>query len=225
MSQQTFKSPYRKNITDEKALNLSTKNDQNKRANFNVRFAGNKVRLTVWTGIDGDVENGKMAAVLELDQWYSVLALLKFTIKHRGEGAYANKVELYGLGQDGWKGGPKPRGDIFIGRDSEGTIFISFVLQNRPKIAFKFEQLDFAKLRKKDGSDFLKPDLSEMMASAYLDRATYITAALSATEYVAKEDRPNQNRGGGNNHSNNSGNSNSNSNVDLDSSFDDDLGF
>ena len=64
-----------------------------------------------------------------------------------------------------------------------------------------------------------------MMASAYLDRATYITAALSATEYVAKEDRPNQNRGGGNNHSNNSGNSNSNSNVDLDSSFDDDLGF
>ena len=64
-----------------------------------------------------------------------------------------------------------------------------------------------------------------MMASAYLDRATYITAVLSATEYVAKEDRPNQNRGGGgNNHSNNSS-SNSNSNVDLDSSFDDDLGF
>ena len=226
-----YTSPYRDNISVEKnVLTLSAKNEQGKRANWTVKVSGNKVRLTVWSGIDGDVDNGKIALVLDPEQWYQVMSLLEYTIQNRRDDAYVNMVEIKAIGREGYKAGPKPTGDIYIGRDKEGVIFISMVIFNRPKIKFNFEDGYWYQYKKKDGGEWSKVDASELVAKAYLTRANHIISTLLVTDYVDKEQRERigGNRKGGNNKStynNNddfSGGSSSSSDSDT---YDDDIGF
>lgn len=209
-----YTSPYRKNISDVSGvLSLNAKNEQGKRANWTVRVSGNKVRLTIWTGVEGDADKGKIALVLEPEQWYCFLALLEHTINTNTGEPFANIIEIKGLGQGGYREGPKHRGDICIGRSKENVIFFAVVVQNRPII--KFELIDgyWFVYRKKDGSEFSKTDATNMVANAYLTRAREIVSTLLVTEFVEKDNKNNTGSG--------SYSSNSNSNI----SSDDDLDF
>lgn len=204
MANTPFKSPYRENITDERALNLSAKTEGDKRANWTVRYAGNKVRLVIWTGIPNDVENGKMSLVIEINQWYAFLSLLNHYIENVKEPNTASKMVIKTLGPKGWKEGPIPRGDIYVGRNGEGVLFIALMQPNRPKIPFLLENDAFYNFQTKDGQPLDKLTVSNIVARSYVRINEEIIAALSATEYVSKEDRPS---GPNRNQNNNSGNS------------------
>lgn len=187
-----FKSPYRDNITTDKVLNLSAKNEQGKRANWTIRYAGNKVRLTVWTGIDGDVDNGSINAVIDVNHFMQFLALFEEVIHSQEKGAKVMTIRA--LGREGWKKPPIDKGDLYCGRNGEGVIFLSYVVPNRPKIMFPLQEDAFFMFKNKDGNPLSKQEASNIVAKGYLQTVRDIIIALTATEYVAKEDRPNPNR-------------------------------
>lgn len=203
MADTPFKSPYRENITDERVLNISAKNDSGQRANWTVRYAGNKVRLSIWTGVPNDTDNGKMSLILEVNQWYALMSLLLDTVENAKEPQSARIMTIKTLGPKGWKEGPIPRGDIYVGRSGEGVIYISLIQPNRPKIAFTFESDAFYGFRNKDNSPLEKSAISDIVARSYAKMGMEVVAALAAVEYVAKDDRPQSPRARINNSSNN----------------------
>lgn len=203
---QGFTSPYRENITDARVLNLVEFNSQKKRASWTVRYAGNKVRIVVWTGIENDVDGGKMQVILEPEAWFGFMSLLEHVI-HHGKAGEVFYMESLGLGKEGWKKGPVPRGDLYIGRDNQGVIFFSLVQPNRPKQMFPLKEDAFYNFKLKDGTPLSREMASNLVANSYLNRGRQIISVLSATEYVAKDDKPNPGRGKSNNYSSNNNNS------------------
>lgn len=230
--QRRFKSPYRDNITTDRVLNLSTKNEQGKRANWTVKYTGNRVRLAVWTGIDGDTDNGKIDAVIDLNVWYVFLSMVEYIIK-KSQSGESKTMEIKTLGPEGWAKGTIPRGTLYAGRDGNNAVFVSLVKPNRPKIAFPFVPSDFFSITNKDGSAADPSLVSNIIATSYVETSREVLGTLAGTEYVKKEDRPNQrgnNRGGNggnsnyrNNNNNYKSNNNQNqSNSNPDSGFDSD---
>lgn len=211
MSNPQFKSPYRDNITHEKVLDLSCVNEQNKRANWQIRYTGNKVRLTVWTGIEGDKDGGQMKIVLEPSAFYSFLSLMETVISNQ-EKEVARHMTIKSLGPEGWKKGPIPRGDLYCGRDRDGVVFVSFVQNNRPKLMFPLQEDAFYLFCDKGGNPFNKQEASNIVAKAYVHMARNIISSLAATEYVDKESRPSGNKGNKSNYQNNQNQNNYNQN-------------
>lgn len=228
---QQFKSPYRDNITHEKVLDLSGMNEQGKRANFQVRYSGNKVRITVWTGIDGDKDGGSMKAIIEPQAFYSFLSFME-TIIANNERGHARYMVTKSLGPEGWKKGPIDRGHLFCGRDNDGVVFISLVQPNRPKIMFPLKEDAFYMFANKNGDPLDKQEASNIVAKAYVEMGRKFIASLVATEYVDKDSRPTvgkkkeNNSYNSNNNSNNYSNQNqSNNDSDFSPSSGDDFDF
>ena len=98
--------------------------------------------------------------------------------------------------------------DIIIGKDNEGTVYISVHEDNRPNIRFFFGPSQWHSLVKNDGSPYSRQELSVLYAKSYADMIRMIVATIIGYgSYVStftdhdgntdQADKPTFSRGGG----------------------------
>jgi hypothetical protein len=136
-------------------------------------FKGNP-RITVFTGVPNDSGKGVINAPMNPETFLILMDLLKDLCQ--GTGEVKNKIACYTL-MKGEAGAPRSQeqtllSDIYIGRDTEGIIWISVVVVNRPKIKFEFRISDFHKLYKGDGTQFTAAEASALQTRAYVNGVT-----------------------------------------------------
>lgn len=214
MESSAYKSPYRKNISDNNILARHTYNEQKKRAVFNIRVAGNKCRFIVWTNIENDLEGGKIEFVVSFPIAMSIIQLLEDLLE--GKNGTQSKVEILRLGKGGYKEGKLTAGFIHVGKNDEGILWIALEKKGRPKIQFKFDKDDWANYMHKSGEQFSKEEAARIVASSWINIAKRVIPSLAVQEYTEITAKPYGNK-------NNS--SKDTSSFDTDNSYDDDIGF
>ena len=112
---------------------------------------------------------------------------------------------------------PSKTSELWIGRDADGSAWISVTAANRPKIKFYFGISEFHFLKKGDGSEFSKREIGDIYLRAYVKMLSeimngcavkaYIPWEKPEGEYQKKPYQPKGNyQGGGNNYKQGGGN-------------------
>lgn len=87
---------------------------------------------------------------------------------------------------------------IFVGRDSEGVVFIAFMAKDMPLAKFPFTHSPWAELYDASGEKLSPVKLSEMRANAWVDAMNLILGQVMVTEgkeYI-KNDQSNNKKSG-----------------------------
>jgi len=193
-------------------------------------------RIDVYTGVEGDKDNGLIRAAMDIRTARALLELGEEVINHNGPCRYyiANKNYL-------WPGGkrsdtPVEISKTVIGKAEDGRIYVSVVAKDRPKAIFYMSSPFFHKLSDGEGQPVDKAIESRLFARGYFTHVGQLMAAVATATY--KEPAPrgqhggggggynNNNRGGNNyNNNNNGGNNGGGGNQGGDSGFDKDVPF
>lgn len=191
MAQQQFTSPYRKNASELKDLTLWTKNNQGKAASFRARIAGNKARLKVYPGIEGD--NKAIDGILKPADFFGFLSLLDWatTTPADGNDHTAKLVVMRPM-----NGKAVTDFELFAGRNKDGLVWFSLYRHDRPKIAFTFNDDNYRRYEFTTGEQASRSAVSNIMAKGYIRMMENMAATLFVTEFVEEEE--NNNRGGNN---------------------------
>lgn len=202
MSDNNFnRAPRAKNALDNQKLRLYAKNDQGRNASLSWNLFSNNPRVTVWTGVDGDKDNGKITGAFDTLGFYQFLEGLKMAIAFRPtEGAkeFRNKVEL--MRPNFKPGGGRPDGvvkasEVWYGKDQDGVVWISLCAYNRPMIKFTLVPNEYHRFTHATGESLSAGEASMMLAApAYVRVLELIMAQLQVVEY--KEPPPRDNQGG-----------------------------
>jgi len=202
MSDNNFnRAPRVKNALDNQKLKLQAKNEQGRNANLSWNLFSNNPRVTVWTGVDGDKDNGKITGAFDTLGFFQFLEGLKMAIAFQPtEGAkdFRNKVEL--MRPNFKPGGGRPDGvvkasEVWFGKDTEGVVWLSLCAYNRPMIKFTLLPNEYHQFRHATGESLSPGEASTKLAApAYIRALELIMAHLQVTEY--KEPPPRDNQGG-----------------------------
>lgn len=201
--------PRKKNALDHRKLNLSARNDQGKMASLIWGLYSNNPRLTVYTNVEGDRDNGRMSANLDTRTFYSLLILLKRAIEFKATAEVPDfKVKVNNQRPNFKPGGGRPDGNVdeselWVGKDKEGVIFLAVTAYNRPKIKFPFIPSEYHQFFHGSGEQFSKSEASALSAEAYLELLKPMVAMLQVTEW--KDPDEGKERRGGNGGGNNGG--------------------
>jgi hypothetical protein len=204
MSDNNFnRAPRVKNALDNQKLKLQAKNETGRNANLSWNLFSNNPRVTVWTGVDGDKDNGKITGAFDTLGFYQFLEGLKVAIAFRPtEGAkeFRNKVEL--MRPNFKPGGGRPEGvvkasEVWYGKDAEGVVWLSLCAYQRPMIKFPLLPNEYHRFCHATGETLSAGEASTLLAApAYIRALELIMAQLQVVEY--KEPPPRDpNRGGG----------------------------
>lgn len=204
MSDNNFnRTPRVKNALDNQKLKLQAKNEQGRNANLSWNLFSNNPRVTVWTGVDGDKDNGKITGAFDTLGFYQFLEGLKMAIAFRPtEGAkeFRNKVEL--MRPNFKPGGGRPDGvvkasEVWYGKDADGVVWLSLCAYQRPMIKFILVPNEYHQFRHATGEALSPGEASTLLAApAYIRALELIMAQLQVVEYKEPPPRDN-NRGGG----------------------------
>ena len=202
MSDNNFnRTPRVKNALDNQKLKLQAKNEQGKNANLSWNLFSNNPRVTVWTGVDGDKDNGKITGAFDTFGFYQFLEGLRMAIAFQPtEGAkeFRNKVEL--MRPNFKPGGGRPDGvikasEVWYGKDAEGVVWLSLCAYQRPMIKFILVPNEYHQFRHSTGEALSAGEASARLAApAYIRALELIMAQLQVVEY--KEPPPRDNQGG-----------------------------
>lgn len=191
-----------KNVLDDRKLRLSTKNEQGKWANLSFGVYSNNPRVTVYSGIDGDKDNGRISANMDTPAFYVFLHKLAEVIDFvPTEDAKDIKYKIENKRPNFQKGGGRPNGtvtesELWFGKSANGVVWLSVTGYQRPKIQFKFgEGVEYHSFFHGNGEQFTEGELSKAFAKAYLEALYGIIPVLKTTKYV--EPQPKQQNGGG----------------------------
>lgn len=211
----TFTPPAReKNALDNVKLNLSAPcpADPNKRSTLIWGIHANNPRLTVYTNVPDDqgaaTNYGKITANLDMPVFFAFLDLLYKTISSKEP--CASKIENKNFIFPGGKRSEHPVvvSELWVGKDDDGSVWLSVTAKNRPKIKFTFGISDFHAFIHKDGTPYTKGETSVLFANGYVKILENVMTTLAVDKYVepVKKDGGN-NRGGGGNRGGNGGGS------------------
>lgn len=186
------------NALDNRKLNLSAPGvDQGKRASLIWGLYSNNPRITVWTGGESEGRQEKIAANLDLPVFYAFLNLLNKTLV--GPNGAKSAIENMGFTFPGGKRSEKPSvlSELWVGKDDDGSVWISVTAYNRPKIKFYFVASDFHHFKKGDGTPFSKAEINNLFAEGYVKLLENMMATMACNNWVPPVPRDN-NGGGGN---------------------------
>lgn len=137
-------------------------------------------RITVYTN-DPSIEDkehnfGRIQARLDIPTFQSFLELLdsctlslgqakdpeahgpvKYVVKNMRPWVDSKRVE-----------NPEVINEIFVGRDKEGTVWMSVIEENKPKIKFEFKLSDWHGLYNGQGEPFTTAQMSSIVARSYV---------------------------------------------------------
>lgn len=190
-----------------------------KNAQLTWAFFNNNPRITIFTRepAEPDNNNGMITANLDMPHFNIFLERLAnlATIKeeysesmHNWNFTYENDVKSVE---------PSKTSELWIGRDADGSAWISVTAANRPKIKFYFGISEFHFLKKGDGSEFSKREIGDIYLRAYVKMLSEIMNGCAVKAYIPWEKpegefqkkpyQPKGNyQGGGNNYKQGGGN-------------------
>tara|TARA_B100001057_G_scaffold463613_1_gene517878 strand:+ start:96745 stop:97479 length:735 start_codon:yes stop_codon:yes gene_type:complete len=242
-NQQNFRKQRKKTALDHAKMRLyGEKLDNAKSAPtllFYLTEDGNP-RIDVYTGVEGDKDNGLIRAAMDIRTAQALIALSDEVIKHDGPCRFyiSNKNYL-------WPGGKRSDSPVevsktVIGKAEDGRIYLSLVAKERPKAIFYMTSPFFHKVTDAEGQPIEKGLESRLFAKGYFGQVRELLAIVSAITY--KEPQPKgqggggYNRGGGNgggynnnngggNYGNNGGGNGNGGNSGGGNDYDDDMPF
>lgn len=211
MTQQQFTSPYRKNASDLRDLTLWQRNRQGGNASWRIRIAGNKVRFTVYPGIEGD--NKSITGNISPRAYFVFNELLQLAIDTPIGTAKTYKAVMKRKNQ---KGDLVNDFEIYTGRNEDGIVWVSLFRYERPKVQFLLKDDNYTQYEHVGGEAFTKGEVSTLVAKGYKHMFEFLVGGLMISEFVEEEEKnggggskggyQNRNNGGGYNKGGNGGN-------------------
>lgn len=218
----TYKSPYRKNVSDLFVIGRSTVNEENKKSTFYIRVAGNKARFIVWPNLDSD-SGGKIEFVVAFNLAHDFLSLLEYYAKPETPPDHT-KIRILRLGKGGYKEGKITDGFIHVGKDEKEVVWFALDKKDRPKIKFRLSSEDWAEFIHKTGESFSEKEYSLILTNAFVNMARGLINSLSSQEFYEEPDKKSNSRNNYYDNNNDNGNNskkNNNNNGDDDWANDD----
>ena len=205
MSDNNSRFPERKKmVLDNDKLRLRAPNAKGKMAALNWGLYSNNPRLTVYThDPDDTVDNGVIRAALDAPTFFAFLELLSEAINSRE--AFRKKIDNLNYTFPGGRRSETPSvvSSLIVGREDDGTIYVSIAAPRRPVVKFPFTNPEFHNFFHGDGTQYSKADISNVYARSYLRMlSTLMTTAMDSnyTPPKPREDNGgNRNGGGGGN--------------------------
>lgn len=190
--------PRKKVALDNKKLSLYAPcpSAPGKISSLSWRLVSNNPRIDVYTNDPADMternKNGLISAALDAPVFFSLMQILYQTID--APGVIRNKIENKNFIFPGGKRSDKPviTGEIIVGKDEDGVIWISVLAydKERPKIKFQLLPTDFHNYFHGDGSVYGKGEISKLYAKGFIRLLEGIMTHLLVTEYVEPEKKP-----------------------------------
>lgn len=187
-----------KTILNHRALSMYAPNGEGKFANLSFDIKKNDVLITVRTNIPADANNdyGRIQALVPLDKFYTFLEMIEWAATENKpfRWAYDHRDRKF-IGQGKMTDGPVLIYRLVVGREENGVVYISVVLEKRPNIKFSFLNDTKTTFKDSDGNEMPKDLESKFLALGK------VKAVRACMEMVAKElykhPEPKQ-QGGGN---------------------------
>lgn len=197
MSDNNSRFPERKKmVLDNEKLRLRAPNAKGKMASLNWGLYSNNPRLTVYTNDPDDtVDNGVIRAALDAPTFFAFLELLSEAINSRE--AFRKKIDNLNFTFPGGRRSETPSvvSSLIIGREDDGTIYISVAAPRRPVVKFPFTNPDFHNFYHGDGTQYSKADISNVYARSYLRMLSTLMTVAMDTNYTPP--KPREDNGGG----------------------------
>lgn len=194
--------PRVKSFIDHRKLWISADNGQGKKGTLKWDIYKNNPRITVYTNIPDDRDNGRISANLNPQVFAAFMTLVQRAIDFRPTADQPEfKVKIENMRPNFQKGGGKPDGmvgasELWIGKDSQGIVWLSVTAYNRPKIKFQFFTDEYHNFYHGTGERFSAGETSVLMAEGYLKVLAEIMGPLYVNLYVEEEPRNGGNQGG-----------------------------
>lgn len=208
--------PKKKTAIDNTKLGLSAPcpTAEGKWSTLKWGLNNNNPFIVVYTGDPSDdtpnTPNGRIKAELDLPMVMMILNLLEQAITE--EPGWKMCVECLNYIFPGGKKSDKPvnTANVWIGKDKEGSIFISVVdaiRKDRPVIKFDLAPSNFwFHINQRTGETITKQESSVIWTKGYVDLLRNLYANLAVTEYTPPKPRDNNGSGGNNNRGGGGGN-------------------
>ncbi len=127
-------------------------------------------RIAVFTNDPTDtVKSGVISAPMDPITFYTFIEMLKRAATASGETKY--KLDCFTTRRDE-SGAAIEKvllSEVYMGKDSDGCVWMSVVEGSRPKIKFIFTISDYHKLYKTDGTELTKAEYSTVVALATIN--------------------------------------------------------
>lgn len=213
--------PLPKTALHEYKLRLSGPQDEGQRRppTFQVQVTKNNPRITVYTNVEGDKDNGKIAAPMDGVTMFAVLGELERMLTAE-PGTQAKVDNLVGP-----PGKQRIISHTVFGKDKEGRMWIGVIAEGRPKVKFTFKPSDWHHIAHGDGTPYNEAEISIMYCRGWVKLMMELIANVMDTFYVEPDTQNNNRRGGGGggyNNNNNRGGGYNNSGGGSDGGFDND---
>lgn len=125
-------------------------------------------RITVNTNIESDKvnKNGMITAAFNPETFFIFLEYLKIVADSPNETTYKFECKTTTELSEGGRSEPFVASSVWIGKDNEGKVWLSILIENRPKVKFIFMISNFHTIHEKG-----KGPISEDMASVLQAKA------------------------------------------------------
>lgn len=208
------KTPFVETLLDDRKLRLSAPpiSGSKQRPQLSVAVVGGNPRINVYTNLDGDKENGRISAKMDLFAWGQLLEMIEHVIATPDISRLqmANKRPMDQNEQSpGGKREPIHETTSVVGRDKDGKIYIAVLAadNDRPKVIFHFGAQYYHTIVYRDAPQNFLEDrfVSELAAKAWVKsmRAAVMQiltdkAAEKGAAKAAKKEAEGGGGGGGN---------------------------
>ena len=189
--------PRDKIVFDEPKLDLKAMNAKGKMATLKWGLVKNNPRITVFTNDPDDtVDNGRISANLDARTFFAFMSLISEAVLAKE--SFKVKIDNSNFSFFGGKRSDTPSvvSSLWVGRDEDGTIWISVTAPKHPSIRFVFSSTDFHNFYHSNGEQYTKSEYSQLFAKAYVSMLTPLMTTAMAQYYVAPEPRPDNQQGG-----------------------------
>ncbi len=212
------KTPFVETLLDDRKLRLSAPpiSGSKQRPQLSVAVVGGNPRINVYTNLDGDKENGRISAKMDMFAWGQLLEMIEHVVANPDASRLqmANKRPMEQNEQShGGKREPIQESTTVVGRDKDGKIYIAVLAadNDRPKIIFHFGAQYYHTIVYRDAPQNFVEDrfVSEIAAKAWVKsmRAAVIQILTdkAAEKGAAKAAKKEAEGGGGGGNRGNSG--------------------
>lgn len=187
--------PRQKTILEDRKLTMYARNPAGGRSTLKWAVINGNPRITVWSGMEGDKDNGKAEAKMDLKTFMAFTVMLEEACKLAPGETAGGYIEM-GFPRDGKI---TTTADLHVGRDKAGLVYISVVARNgNTAIQFPFVTEDFHKFFHRGQEQYSAAEVSVVMARGYVRILQALVPQICAATWKEPEPKQGGNGGGGN---------------------------
>lgn len=203
-----------KTILNHRALTMYAPNGEGKFANMSFDIRRNDVNIMVRSNIPADANNdyGRLQAPVPFDMFYVFLEMIKeaATANEPFRWAYEHRDRKF-IGPGKMTDEPVLIYRLVVGREENGVVYISVVLDKRPNIKFSFLNNAKTTFKDSDGNEMPKNLESKFLALGKIKALSACIEMVAKDLYKHPEPKQQNSNGWGNRGNNNGSNFGNNS--------------